>query len=415
MESRQLALEFPLGGRDALVLSTQLVELLVGVAELLFGLATAAVGLLEQSARLFELVLQGVGATLGNAVLLASLVAGALFLFEGLLHLLELLLVTLDVLLALGVGLVGVVKSDLELVDVGLELLLHAQGLSLALSFSLQRGLHGVQGALVVLAGVLEFLFLLLDATVNLLADLAELQLGAQDLVLLLFEGGLSLLESGLELVLFDFQTLARLLDLVDVAATFADLVEQVLDLISQVLVLTADSLKLLLALIVGALKTEQLGGVVAALLLGGVELGGQIVDLELPFADDLVEVLLLLLGGVGDQVSAIDLEGQVLDFGGQTLAGLLQGDNLLVEGLDGLLSLGEAGLQLALGLLEFLRAGDALGLVLGTPQLGIGVGLAELALDVNLAFGFFLHLLADVVQVVLQVAELAEKSGAFL
>lgn len=67
------------------------------------------------------------------------------------------------------------------------------------------------------------------------------------------------------------------------------------------------------------------------------------------------------------------------------------------------------------LGFLEFLSASDAFRLVLGTPQLGLGVGLGELPLDVGLALGLLLHLLAQVVQVVLQVTELAEESRALL
>lgn len=306
------------------------------------------------------------------------------------------------------------IQSNLKLIDVSFQLLLHAQGLSLTLGFGFKRGLHGVQGALVVLAGVFELLFLLLDAAVDFLADLRQFQLSAQNLVLFLFQGSFGFLQSSLEFVLFGFQTLARLLDLVDVAATLADLVQQILDFISQVLVLTADSLKLLLAFFVGTLETEQFGGVVAAFLLGSIQLGSQIVDLELPFSNDLVEGLLLLLGSVGNGGGTVDLELQILDLGGQTLLGLLQSDTLLVERLDGFLGFGKAGLEFPLGFLELLGAGNTLGLVLGTPQLGFGVGLAELALDVSLAFGFLLNLLAQAVEVVLQVAELAEQGGAF-
>ena len=415
VQGLQLGLEFPLGGGQGGALGGQLVELLVSVAEFLFGLAAGAVGLFQQGAGLLELVLEGVGTTLGNAALFAGIVAGALFLFQSGLEVLDLGLVALDVLLGLSVGLVGVVKSDLELVDVSLKLLLHAQGLSLALSLGFEGSLHGVEGALVVLAGVLELLLLLLDAPVDLLPDLGQLKLSAEDLVLLLFEGSLSLLEGGLELVLLGLEALPCLLDLVDVAATFADLVKQILDFVGEVLVLAADSLELFLAFLVGTLEAEQFSGVVAALLLAGIKLGGEVVDLELPFSDDLVEGLLLLLGSVGDRGGAVDLELQVLDLGGQALLGLLKSNNLLVEGLNGLLCLGEAGLELALGLLEFLGAGNALGLVLGAPELSLGVGLGKLALKISLAFGLLLDLFADVVQVVLEVAELAKKGGAFL
>lgn len=304
------------------------------------------------------------------------------------------------------------IQSNLKLVDVSLQLLLHAQGLSLALGLGFEGSLHGVEGTLVVLAGVLELLLLLLDAAVDLLAHLGQLKLSAEHLVLLLLKSGLSLLEGSLELVLLGFQALAGLLDLMDVAATLTDLVEQILDLIGQVLVLTTHSLQLLLALLVGALKTEKFGGVVAALLLGGIQLSSQIVDLELPLADDLVEGLLLLLGSVGNGVGTVDLQLQILHLGGQTLLGLLQANALLVEGLDGLLGLGQTGLQLPLGFLQLLRAGNAIGLVLAAPHLGLSVGLAQLALQIGLALSLLLNLLAQIVQVVLQVAELAQKGG---
>lgn len=415
VQGLQLGLEFPLGGGEGSALGGQFVELFVSVAKFLFGLAAGTVGLFQKSAGLLELVLESVGTTFGDAELFAGIVAGALFLLQGGLEVLDLGLVALDVLLGLSVGLVGVVKSDFKLVDVSLKLLLHAQGLSLALSLGFEGSLHGVEGTLVVLAGVFEFLLLLLDAPVDLLPDLGQLKLSAQDLVLLLFEGRLSLLESGLELVLLGLEALPGLLDLVDVAATFADLVKEVLDFVGEVLVLAADSLELFLAFLVGTLEAEQFSGVVAALLLAGVELSGEVVNLELPFSDDLVEGLLLLLGSVGDGGGTVDLELQVLDLSGEALLGLLEGNNLLVEGLNGLLGLGEAGLELALGFLEFLGAGNTLGLVLGAPKLSLGVGLGKLALKISLAFGLLLDLFADVVQVVLEVAELAKKGGAFL
>jgi len=95
-----------------------------------------------------------------------------------------------------------------------------------------------------------------------------------------------------------------------------------------------------LLALVVGGLETEQFGGVVAAFLLGGVELGGQIINLGLPFSDDLVEVLAALLHLVGEELGAFNFDLHVLEFTAEALLDLLEGDGLLVEGLDGLLSL---------------------------------------------------------------------------
>jgi hypothetical protein len=79
---------------------------------------------------------------------------------------------------------------------------------------------------------VLEFLFLLLDATINLLAHLRQLQLAAQHLVLLLFQSGLSLFQSSLQLILLNLQALPGLLNLMDVATTLTNLVQEILDLI---------------------------------------------------------------------------------------------------------------------------------------------------------------------------------------
>ena len=67
------------------------------------------------------------------------------------------------------------------------------------------------------------------------------------------------------------------------------------------------------------------------------------------------------------------------------------------------------------LGLLKFLSTSHTFGLVLGAPQLGFGVCLRELPLNVSLAFSLFFHLLTQIVQVVLQVTELAQKSRPLL
>ncbi len=60
-------------------------------------------------------------------------------------------LVALDGLLGLAVGLVGVVQGNLQLVDVSLQLLLDPERLRLRALLGLQRGLHRLHGALVVL------------------------------------------------------------------------------------------------------------------------------------------------------------------------------------------------------------------------------------------------------------------------
>lgn len=105
VQSLQLRLQFPLGSGDGSVLGRNLVQLFVGIGQLLLGLATAPIGLLQQSARLLQFVLQSVGTTLGDTQLFAGIVTGALLFLKGGLDVLELLLVALDVLLGLGVSL----------------------------------------------------------------------------------------------------------------------------------------------------------------------------------------------------------------------------------------------------------------------------------------------------------------------
>ena len=86
------------------------------------------------------------------------------------------------------------------------------------------------------LPGVVELLLLLGHAPVNLLLDLSKLQLGTEDLVLLLLEGALGLLKSSLQLLLLLLKATPLLVQVVDGAAALTKLVQKVLDLISQVL-----------------------------------------------------------------------------------------------------------------------------------------------------------------------------------
>merc|ERR1719225_346902 len=229
------------------------------LGELGLGLALAPLGRVEQGASLLHLSSKSIGTTVSKGGPLNNLLPLPLLLLVGALGLPVLALVALDRLLGLRVGLVGVVQSDLELVDVALELLLDPQRLGLGALLRLEAGLHGVHGARVVLAAVLELLFLLSNPAVDLLADLAKLQRGAEDLVLLLLEGSLSLLQSSLKFLLLDLEPPPLLVQLVDGAATIAKLVEQILDLVSKVLVLALHDIQLLHSLVVACLQAEHL------------------------------------------------------------------------------------------------------------------------------------------------------------
>merc|ERR1719468_1002995 len=161
-----------------------------------------------------------------------------------------------------------------------LELLLNAEALTLGPLLGLNRGAQGLHCAGMVLPGVVELLLLLGHTPVNLLPDIGELKLGAEHSVLLHLKSGLSLLKSGLELLLLLLKHTALFVKSMDGAATLTKLVKEVLDLISEVLVLPLDNIKLLKGLLLGGLEAEQLRAVVTALILGGSDLSGKISSL---------------------------------------------------------------------------------------------------------------------------------------
>merc|ERR1719471_2744820 len=84
--------------------------------------------------------------------------------------------------------------------------------------------------------------------------------------------------------------------------SSLAKLIKQILDLLGKILVLSPDGVKMLKHLLVGGLDAEVLRAVVAAFSLAGGDLSLEVLSLESPFIDNLVEVPASLLddGGVG-------------------------------------------------------------------------------------------------------------------
>merc|ERR1719328_980317 len=162
----------------------------------------------------------------------------------------------------------------------------------LRLKGSLER-LHSTS---VVLAGVVEFLFLLSNSSVNLLLDLSKFKLSSENLVLLSLKSTFSFLKSGLELLLLSLKSTALFVKFMDGASTITKLVKKILDFISQVLVLTTDNVKLLIGFIKGSLETESLSIEVAALGVAGIQLSHEVISLGLPLANNLVKVAATLL-----------------------------------------------------------------------------------------------------------------------
>merc|ERR1719462_539674 len=133
----EILLQFALGAGEHGVGAGELLDAASGVVELALGGLAGSVGRLQGNAHLFQLGGEHVAATLGHVVGLTSLLASALFVLDGGLQLLDLAQVLLDGLHGLGVGAVGVVERDLQLVDVSLQLLLHAKSLLFGLGLGL--------------------------------------------------------------------------------------------------------------------------------------------------------------------------------------------------------------------------------------------------------------------------------------
>ena len=127
-----------------------------------------------------------------------------------------------------------------------------------------------------------------MNLAVNLLSDLSKLELSPEDLVLLLLKGSLSLLKGSLKLLLLNFQAPALLVKFMDGASTIAKLVKEILDFISKVLVLPLDNIQLLNSLIPSSLQTEEFAVEVAAFLLAGFNFSSKVINLGLPFANNL-------------------------------------------------------------------------------------------------------------------------------
>merc|ERR1719158_1980289 len=238
-------------------------------------------------------------------------------------------------------------------------LLLHPESLSLALGLSLEGRLHGVKSLGLGLPDHSELLILLSNAALNLGLDLGELHLASQHLVLLLLQGGLSLLKGGLELHLLSLEPLPDFVNLVDGAASLGDLVHDVLDLVGKGLVLTSDLLQLEDSLLIGRLDLEQLGRGVPGLLLAHIKVEGQAVNLALVLRDSLVKLLGLPLHGGIDNLGLVKVGGHLIDLLLDLALGLLHLGELGIEVINGSLSLGVPCSKLHLGHLKLLSLGN--------------------------------------------------------
>merc|ERR1719300_398658 len=169
-----VVLQLPLGISKRVVAGADISHLLPRVDQLLLHLPLAPDGRFEQSLRLLKLAVHGIDLALSKAVSFQNLVLDLPLLLDGSIDITKLHVSPLHGLLSLRVSLVGMVKRNLHLIDIGFILLLDPEGLLLGPGLSLQGGLHGLQSTLVVLPAVLKFFFLLLDSAVDLLLALMD-------------------------------------------------------------------------------------------------------------------------------------------------------------------------------------------------------------------------------------------------
>merc|ERR1719400_1827635 len=415
LESVDAGLELALAGHVTAVDGLHVVDGTTSIRDVILELSDSTASSIKKSLALLHLAREGGRLALRDADLLNNLGLGASLILESLDGLAELGLVSLDGLQTLRVSLVGVVQTNLKLVDLSLELLLDAEALTLGPLLGLNGGSEGLHGAGVVLPGVVELLLLLSHAPVNLLPDIGELKLGAEHSVLLHLKSGLSLLKSTLELLLLLLKHAALFVESMDGAATLTELVKEILDFISEVLVLPLDNIELLKGLLLGSLEAEQLRAVVAALVLGGSDLCSEISSLGLPLTKNLVEVLGALLSDQRSGVDTLVLHGDVIKISGESALGLLSIGNLGGQDIHELLILHNLGLELVAGALKLLNATHALSLKAGLPQLDLSLGLGQSLKGIRLPHGLILKLLPQVLEVSGHHLVLGEQGGAVL
>merc|ERR1719150_2815461 len=131
LEGVDAGLQLALGSHITTVDGLHVVDGSTRVSNVILKLSDGAVGSIKESLALLHLSRESSSLALRDSNLLTDLSPGAGLVLETLDSFTELGLVALDGLDTLRVGLVGVIQSDLELVDLALQLLLDTQGLSL--------------------------------------------------------------------------------------------------------------------------------------------------------------------------------------------------------------------------------------------------------------------------------------------
>merc|ERR1712008_11510 len=200
-----------------------------------------------------------------------------------------------------------------------------------------------------------------------------------------------------------------------DGAATFADLVHDVLDLIAQDLVLLANLIQLKNRFLIGRLDSEEIRGCISAFLLCGVKIHWGRFSLEFPFTNKFVELLGLLFHGGIEKLGLVSLSSHVINISSNLSLGLFNLSSLKLELLNGALGFSKSGLELELVHLNVFSLGNTLSLVLASPHIRLLVSLVYLSQEITLDARLFLQMVLDTIKLMLEVLEFGHHVGLVL
>merc|ERR1712110_425444 len=214
---------------------------------------------------------------------------------------------------------------------------------------------------------------------------------------------------------IFSASSLPDFVNLVDGAPTLADLVHDVLDLVGEQLIFSADFLQLDDGFVVGILHLEQFRGDVAGFFLSCAQVHAETVHFALPFPNNPIKLLGLLLHGRVHYLGLVQLLGHVGRISSSLGLGLLHLCKLELQLLDHGRALRQPRLHLQLCHLELLSLGNAVNLIFLLPHVRIAQCLIELPSQVLLGAHLLVVVLLQAIGHVLHVSELSKKADSLL
>merc|ERR1711962_1553351 len=409
----ELILKLPLSSSNGLVLVGKVSQGFIAVSKFLLQRSAGTVSLFKHSSSFLKGILHGSSLPVSIDLGILGNSLHASFLINLDLGITNLVLVLLDGGLGFQSTSIGSFKSQVKFHDISFKFLLHSEGLSLALRFSLNSRLHRLKSLGLVLSDRQELLIFLSNAALNFSSDLGQFKLATENLVFFLFKSGLSFLKGSLQLKLFSLKALADFVNLVDGATTFTDLVHDVLDFIGQGLVFTADFIKLKHGLLIGRLDLEEVRRGISGFLLAAVKVIGERVNLSLPFSNNLVKLLGFSFHGRVENLSLVKVAHHLIKLSLHLSSGLLNLSKLGIQVLGGSLSLSKSGNKLHLGHFKFLSLGNSIIFILGSPHVGITLSLGHLTENIVSGGGLLIQGTSCSINLMLKVSEFSKQKGS--